>query len=128
MKHCLVVDDSRVVRKVARKILEELKFEISEAEDGAIALAACRSGMPDAILLDWNMPNMSGIEFLKALRQETGGDKPPENDPSWMVTEEARTFMRGSAQSWADAHIASGEDPETAHRMAANTAKFYTGG
>ena len=76
MKHCLVVDDSRVVRKVARKILEELKFEISEAEDGLIALNACRATMPDAILLDWNMPNMSGLEFLKALRQEAGGDKP----------------------------------------------------
>ena len=69
MKHCLVVDDSRVVRKVARKILEELKFDISEAEDGAIALTACRGQMPDAILLDWNMPNMSGIEFTRALRQ-----------------------------------------------------------
>jgi two-component system chemotaxis response regulator CheY len=76
MKHCLVVDDSRVVRKVARKILEELKFEISEAEDGKIALDACRAVMPDAILLDWNMPNMTGIEFLRALRKETGGDKP----------------------------------------------------
>ena len=76
MKHCLVVDDSRVVRKVARKILEELHFEISEAEDGLIALTACRGTMPDAILLDWNMPNMSGIEFLLALRQERGGDKP----------------------------------------------------
>jgi two-component system chemotaxis response regulator CheY len=76
MKHCLVVDDSRVVRKVARKILEELHFDISEAEDGLIALTACRGAMPDAILLDWNMPNMSGIEFLLALRQERGGDKP----------------------------------------------------
>jgi two-component system chemotaxis response regulator CheY len=76
MKHCLVVDDSRVVRKVARKILEELNFDISEAEDGQIALSACRGGMPDAVLLDWNMPNMSGIEFLRALRRETGGEKP----------------------------------------------------
>jgi two-component system chemotaxis response regulator CheY len=76
MKHCLIVDDSRVVRKVARKIIEELHFDTSEAEDGQIALTACRRTMPDAILLDWNMPNMSGIEFLRALRQERGGDKP----------------------------------------------------
>ena len=91
MKHCLVVDDSRVVRKVARKILEELHFDISEAEDGQIALTACRGAMPDAILLDWNMPNMSGIEFLRALRQESGGDKPivlfctTENDISFIT-------------------------------------------
>jgi two-component system chemotaxis response regulator CheY len=91
MKHCLVVDDSRVVRKVARKILEELHFEISEAEDGVIALTACRGTMPDAILLDWNMPNMTGIEFLRALRKEAGGDKPivlfctTENDVSFIT-------------------------------------------
>jgi two-component system chemotaxis response regulator CheY len=76
MKKCLVVDDSRVIRKVARKILEELNFEIDEAEDGATALAACRATMPDAILLDGHMPNMSGVEFLRALRRETGGNKP----------------------------------------------------
>ena len=76
MKKCLVIDDSRVIRKVARKILEELDFEIEEAEDGAMALESCRQSMPDAILLDWGMPNMSGVEFLRALRRENNGAKP----------------------------------------------------
>ncbi len=76
MKSCLVVDDSRVVRKVARKILEDLKFECTEAADGAEALARCKERMPDAILLDWNMPIMTGIEFLKKLRLERNGEKP----------------------------------------------------
>lgn len=76
MKTCLVVDDSRVVRKVARKMLEELSFACSEAEDGQQAISACETGMPDAILLDWNMPVMSGIEFLRRLRQMDGGDQP----------------------------------------------------
>ena len=76
MKQCLIVDDSRVIRKVARRILEELKFGIDEAEDGAEALEICRRQMPDAILLDWNMPNMSGIEFLRVLRREPSGGKP----------------------------------------------------
>jgi two-component system, chemotaxis family, chemotaxis protein CheY len=76
MKTCLVVDDSRVVRKVARKILEELAFACDEAEDGQQALAACARRMPDAILLDWNMPVMNGIEFLRRLRKLTGGDGP----------------------------------------------------
>ena len=76
MKTCLVVDDSRVIRKVARRILEEIGFEIAEASDGMEALAWCRAAMPDAILLDWNMPVMNGIEFLRHLRQEPGGDTP----------------------------------------------------
>ncbi|MFT6582764.1 MAG: two-component system chemotaxis response regulator CheY [Alphaproteobacteria bacterium] len=61
---------------VARRILEDLSFEVSEAEDGQKALDACLSKMPDAILLDWNMPIMNGIEFLKALRASDGGADP----------------------------------------------------
>ncbi len=76
MKTCLVVDDSRVIRKVARRILEDIGFEIAEASDGMEALAWCRAAMPDAVLLDWNMPMMAGIEFLRHLRLEPGGDKP----------------------------------------------------
>ena len=76
MKNCLVVDDSRVVRKVARRILEDLDFGVDEAADGAQALEACRTAMPDAVLLDWNMPVMNGIDFLRALRKEPGGDRP----------------------------------------------------
>jgi two-component system chemotaxis response regulator CheY len=73
---CLVVDDSRVVRKVARRILESHGFTVREAADGAEALASCRELLPDSVLLDWNMPVMNGIEFLKALRAEFG-DQPP---------------------------------------------------
>src|SRR5882757_4027868 len=76
MKSCLIVDDSRVVRKVARRILEELEFAIEEAADGHLAMEACLRKMPDAILLDWNMPVMNGIDFLRALRQLQGGDGP----------------------------------------------------
>jgi two-component system chemotaxis response regulator CheY len=76
MKRCLVVDDSSVIRKVARRILEEFDFEIDEAEDGRQALELCGRQMPDGILLDWNMPVMSGIEFLEQLRRVSGGSKP----------------------------------------------------
>ena len=71
-----MVDDSRVIRKVARKIIEELEFECVEAADGAEALEACRKQMPAAVLLDWNMPVMNGLDFVKALRREEGGDQP----------------------------------------------------
>jgi two-component system, chemotaxis family, chemotaxis protein CheY len=76
MKSCLVVDDSRVIRKVARRILEDLNFQIDEAADGLEALNSCRRKMPDAILLDWNMPVMSGIDFLRQLRRDPGGERP----------------------------------------------------
>ena len=76
MKICLIVDDSSVIRKVARRILEGLGFQIVEAEDGAQALSKCQQQLPDAILLDWNMPNMDGYEFLKLLRRLPGGDRP----------------------------------------------------
>lgn len=76
MPLCLVVDDSRVVRKVARRIVEDLGFTCEEAEDGQKAYDFCTAKMPDAILLDWNMPIMSGIEFLEKLREMPGGDAP----------------------------------------------------
>ncbi len=76
MKSCLIVDDSRVVRKVARRILEDLQFSIEEAADGKLAIEACRRKMPDVILLDWNMPVMNGIDFLRHLRRAPGGTDP----------------------------------------------------
>jgi two-component system chemotaxis response regulator CheY len=76
MKTCLVVDDSSVVRKIARRILEDMDFQITEAEDGEQALEACRRAMPTAVLLDWNMPVMDGYEFLGHLRRLPGGDAP----------------------------------------------------
>jgi two-component system chemotaxis response regulator CheY len=76
MKSCLIVDDSTVVRKVARRILEDMDYIVDEAEDGQEAIDKCRQEMPDAILLDWNMPILTGLEFLKLLRAYVGGDKP----------------------------------------------------
>ena len=76
MKRCLIVDDSRVVRKVAGRIISDLQFDILEAGDGAAALKMCRENMPEAVLLDWNMPVMNGLDFLRALRREEGGQDP----------------------------------------------------
>jgi two-component system chemotaxis response regulator CheY len=76
MKTCLIVDDSSVIRKVARRILESLGFRIVEAENGEQAFATCQRQLPDAILLDWNMPKMDGYDFLRMLRRLPGGDRP----------------------------------------------------
>ena len=76
MRQALIVDDSRLTRKLVRRILARLDFEVSEAEDGDVALVHCKSHVPDVILLDWNMPEMDGLEFLIRLRQMPTGDKP----------------------------------------------------
>ncbi|QAT84844.1 Aha1 domain-containing protein [Corallococcus coralloides] len=59
---------------------------------------------------------------------ETGKDVAAEAAASWGTSDEAKTFMRASAQSWADAHVAVGEAPDVARGMAERTAAFYTGG
>jgi two-component system chemotaxis response regulator CheY len=76
MKTCLVVDDSRLIRKVARQILEHLQFQVIEAEDGRQALDACAAAMPDAVFLDWSMPEVDGLAFLRRLRASPGGASP----------------------------------------------------
>lgn len=102
MKTCLVVDDSRVVRKVARRIVEELGFSCEEAEDGVKAYEACLAKMPDSILLDWNMPNMSGIEFLEKLRAMPGGTSPK---VIFCTTENDMSFIMRALQGGADEYI-----------------------
>ena len=98
MKHCLVVDDSEVIRKVARRILKTMNFEVSEAENGQEAIERCQMRTPDAILLDWQMPVMSGVEFLGSLRLANLAKRPfviyctTENDPSDI----ARAFAAGA--------------------------------
>jgi len=73
---CLIVDDSRIIRKVARRIVEGLGFEVDEAADGAEALAFCSGLIPEVILLDWSMPVMDGMTFLRRLRALPGGMTP----------------------------------------------------
>jgi two-component system chemotaxis response regulator CheY len=76
MKRCLIVDDSRVIRMVARKIIQEMGLDTEEASDAREAEESCDKSLPDAILLDWRLPDMSGIEFLQVLRKKPGGDGP----------------------------------------------------
>ena len=64
------------MRSVSRRVVESLGFLVTEAENGQEALARCGVAMPDLILLDWNMPVMTGIEFITALRAAPGGGRP----------------------------------------------------
>ena len=109
MPTCLVVDDSRVVRKVARRIVEDLGYTCEEAEDGQKAYEACEQGMPDAVLLDWNMPVMSGIEFLEKLRQMPGGTAPK---VVFCTTENDMAHIQRAMAAGADEYIMNPFDGE----------------
>jgi two-component system, chemotaxis family, chemotaxis protein CheY len=102
MKTCLVVDDSKVIRKVARHILETLDFTVDEAEDGREALSHCDASMPDVVLLDWNMPVMGGMEFLKTLRQRPGKFQPK---VVFCTTENDSAHIRAAIEAGADEYV-----------------------
>jgi two-component system chemotaxis response regulator CheY len=83
----LVVDDFSTMRRIVRNLLKELNFtNVDEAEDGVVALHKLRGGSIDFVVTDWNMPNMTGLELLKAIR----ADNALKHLPVLMVTAEAK--------------------------------------
>ena len=76
--HVLVVDDSKTIRSILRAYLTKWGFEVTEAVNGADALARLKQ-MPhaDLVLVDWNMPEMDGLSFLRAVRADPGYDALP---------------------------------------------------
>ena len=110
MKTCLIVDDSRVIRKVSRHILESLDFSVDEACDGQEALLQCAAAMPDLILLDWNMPVMSGMDFLRALRVSAVTSRPK---VVFCTTENGMGHIRAAIEAGADEYVMKPFDRET---------------
>lgn len=110
MKNCLVVDDSKVIRKVARHILESLDINVDEAGDGCEALLQCAAAMPDVVLLDWNMPNMSGLEFLNEL---TRRNLPTQPKIIFCTTENGLDHIRAAVEAGADEYVMKPFDRET---------------
>ena len=110
MKTCLVVDDSKVIRKVARHILETLQFEVREACDGREALEACQAAAPDVVLLDWNMPVMNGMDFLRALRESGMTQKPK---VVFCTTENGMGHIRAAIEAGADEYVMKPFDRDT---------------
>jgi two-component system, chemotaxis family, chemotaxis protein CheY len=110
MKTCLVVDDSKVIRKVARHILETLSFEVTEAQDGADALQQCTASQPDVVLLDWNMPVMSGLEFLRALGH---ADLPQRPKVVFCTTENGLSHIQTALEAGADEYVMKPFDRDT---------------
>jgi two-component system chemotaxis response regulator CheY len=109
-KTCLVVDDSKVIRKVARHILETLDFTVEEAGDGREALDAVAKAIPDVVLLDWNMPVMSGMEFLQALGDLNVTPRPK---VVFCTTENGTAHIRAALDAGADEYVMKPFDRDT---------------
>lgn len=83
----LVVDDFSTMRRIIKNLLRDIGYdEVVEAEDGRQAINLLKSGGIDFVITDWNMPNMTGIELLKEIRQKVGFNELP----VLMVTAESR--------------------------------------
>jgi len=94
---------------VARRILEANDFTVREAENGQVALQACRDNMPDSVLLDWNMPVMDGITFLRELRREFGPTNPT---VVFCTTESEMKFVEAAIEAGAQEFIMKPFDEE----------------
>ena len=110
MKQCLVVDDSSSIRKVARRLLEDLGFRTSEAETRTQALDKCREAMPDCIVVDWQMPDGDAIGFLAKLRALPGGNGPT---IMYLTSENDPIHIARALRSGADAHMMKPFDRES---------------
>ena len=71
----MVIDDSRAMRGILKRVLVGMKFDVHEASDGREGLARLAElGCPQLILVDWNMPNMNGFEFIRRVREDASYD------------------------------------------------------
>jgi len=101
-KSLLIVDDSRTVRSIVRKMLSETDLVMSEAEDGEEALTVCKKSLPDAIIVDWNMPVLDGIGFVRRLRAMPGGKTP---SVIFCTTESSMDHITEALEAGADEYI-----------------------
>ena len=116
----LVVDDFSTMRRIVRNLLKELGFtNVDEAEDGVIALQKLKAAEFDFVVTDWNMPNMTGIELLRAIR----ADAALKGLPVLMITAEAKKEnIIEAAQAGASGYIVK---PFTAGTLGEKLTKIF---
>jgi two-component system chemotaxis response regulator CheY len=116
----LVVDDFSTMRRIVRNLLKELGYtNVDEAEDGVVAMQKLTAGGFDFVVSDWNMPNMTGIELLKAIR----ANAQLAHLPLLMITAEAKKEnIIEAAQAGASGYIVK---PFTAATLAEKLAKIF---
>jgi two-component system chemotaxis response regulator CheY len=120
MKRCLVVDDSDMIRRVARRILESLGFQIQEAENGQEALKLCAEAMPDFILVDWHMPGMGAMDLLRAFRRASDGNTA---HIVYCTTENDREDISRALEAGADDYLLKPFDREALSMKFARTSR-----
>ena len=76
MTHCIVADDSKIMRMLLTKIMENFGCHVDEAETGEDLIEQCASNMPDLIISDWNLPLIDGIDVLTKIRTDTKSKQP----------------------------------------------------
>jgi two-component system chemotaxis response regulator CheY len=116
----LVVDDFSTMRRIVRNLLKELGYtNVDEAEDGVVALQKLSAGGTDFVVTDWNMPNMTGIELLRAIR----ANPQLSHLPVLMITAEAKKEnIIEAAQAGASGYIVK---PFTAATLSEKLAKIF---
>lgn len=102
MKTCLIVDDSKIVRKVVRRIVEALGFAILEAENGKEAVEVTKANTVDVIILDWNMPVMDGMECMLKIRADATISQPK---IIFCTTENEFTKIQQAIMNGADEYV-----------------------
>lgn len=118
MKRCLIIDDSKIIRMVARKIVQEFGFDVDESGDGPHALERCQEVMPDVILLDWKLPEMDGMTVLKELRALPSGDQPV---VLFCTTEMDDAHIQDALSAGATDYVIKPYDGETIHSKLSST-------
>lgn len=99
MKHVLIVDDSAVVRKIVRRIVEGMDLSVAEAESCGDGLAACAQEMPDAIVVDGSLSDMRPMDFIRQVRLLQNGQQPR---IIYCSTENDVVFIAGAMRSGAN--------------------------
>ena len=102
MAQCLIVDDSKVIRKISRQMFENGGFSVAEAENGVIALDYLQTNPVDLVILDWNMPVMTGIEFMEKLNASAIAPRPK---VIFCTTESGLAFIRKALDAGADDYL-----------------------
>jgi len=100
MSTCLIVEDSPVIREIAIRIVRDLGLDAIEKADAAAALAFCREATPGVVLLDWDLPALGALDFLRGVGELPAESRPPivlcatENDPQQFMLAKAAGASR----------------------------------